>query len=131
MGSVKKTKPGMGKGKKKRKLDPNHPDFDSEEEYGNEAKDYSSSDEEEDEEEVPLKKQPTVQKQLPNEYLIKREATLISILKKSFKTRVIVFCNEKLQCSRLLALLTMFGFKAGECHGNMEQAERLSAVEQF
>jgi len=62
----------------------------------------------------------TVNKLPPNEYLIKREATLIAILKRSFKTRVIVFCNEKIQCTRLLALLTMYGFKVTECHGNME-----------
>ena len=72
-----------------------------------------------------------LQKAVPNEYLIKREATLISILNRTYKNRVIIFCNEKIQCTRLLALLSMFGFKAVECHGNMEQNERLEAVEQF
>lgn len=114
-------------------MDPDHPDFDSEEEYGNEVHDYVSSEEgdsEEGEEEVEEYKERgggkyEVKKSEVNEYLIKREATLISILKKSFKRRVIIFCNEKLQCSRLLSLLTMYGFRCQECHGNMEQDKRL------
>lgn len=113
------------KHKSKKKLDPDHPDFDSEEEYDNEVKEYVSSDEddeeaEEESEEINPNSGFTVKKVAPNEYLIKREATLISILKKSFKQRVIIFCNEKLQCTRLLILLTIFGFKAEECHGNMD-----------
>jgi len=71
-------------------------------------------------------------KQAPvNEYLVKREATLICLLQKSFKQRVIIFCNEKLQVSRLFALLTAFGFKAAEVQGNMTQADRLSSIESF
>ena len=31
----------------------------------------------------------------PDEYLIKRESTLLAILKRSFKNRVIIFANEK------------------------------------
>lgn len=64
------------------------------------------------EEEQKPKVQYQVKKIPPNEYLIKREATLIAILKRSFKKRVIIFCNEKLQCTRLLSLLTMYGFRA-------------------
>ena len=151
---AKRTQGPKGGKKKKKKLDPDHPDFDSEEEYGNEAKDYVSSEEEEsvddlmegaDEsaEEEPINRNRgggnrftgddgyTVKKVPPNEYLIKRESTLLAILKRSFKTRVIIFCNEKIQCTRLLALLTMYGFKAVECHGNMDQVQRLEAVEKF
>lgn len=105
-------------------------------------KEYVSSEEEEesdeqDEDDIERAKQMkkdaqfTVKRTAANEYLIKREATLIAILKRSFKSRVIIFCNEKIQCTRLLALLTMYGFKATECHGNMEQTERLQAVERF
>lgn len=53
-----------------------------------------------------------------DQYLAKREATLISILSKSFKSRVIIFANEKAQCTRLMALLTIFGLKAAEIHSN-------------
>ena len=54
-----------------------------------------------------------------NEHLIMREATLIALIKKSFRNRVIIFSNEKVQCTRLHALLTIYGFSAAECHGNM------------
>ena len=142
---------------KKQSLDPDHPDFDSEEEYGNEVKEYVSSSEEDDEEgeydqeddldgselvsddeeglggdsgKKPAAKPRTqveyaVKKTPPNEYLVKREATLISILKRSFKDRVIIFANEKIQCTRLNALLTIFGLKCAEVHGNLKQADRL------
>lgn len=63
--------------------------------------------------------------------MAKREATLIAILKRSFKSRVIIFANEKVQCTRLMALLTMFGFKAAEVHSNKTQQERLKAIELF
>lgn len=122
--------------RQKKKLDPDDPNFDSEEEYGNEAQSYHSDSEgsEEGEQEI-SENEPRVNYQVkkipPNEYLIKREATLIAILKRSFKKRVIIFCNEKLQCTRLLALLTMYGFRAQECHGNMDQQQRLQAVENF
>jgi len=66
-----------------------------------------------------------------DEYLIKREATLIALLKRSFKSRVIVFVNEKVQATRLMALMTMYGFKAAEVHGNLTQEDRLKSVEAF
>jgi superfamily II DNA/RNA helicase len=66
-----------------------------------------------------------------NEHLIMREATLIALIKKSFRHRVIIFSNEKVQCTRLHALLTIYGFTAAECHGNMTQPERLQSVEDF
>jgi ATP-dependent RNA helicase DDX27 len=137
-------------------LDPDHPDFDSEEEYGRESgsdsedeegvfyddgkndeelvsdddqvEEEESGDSEEDQEEEPkfeVKQAPV------NQYLIKREATLIALLQKTYQSRVIIFSNEKLQCTRLMALLAIFGFKAGEVHGNMAQSERLASVEQF
>lgn len=125
--------------KKKKKLDPDDPDFDSEEEYGNEEGGGSDEDGEEEgeesmsehEEEEKPKPDYVVRKAAPNEYLIKRESTLVAILQRSFKSRIIIFCNEKLQCSRLFALLTMYGFNACEAHGNMTQGERLQAVEKF
>ena len=124
-------------------------------EYGNEVKEYVSSSEEEDEEgesdqddeedgselvsddeqggaetKKPVHKprmqvEYAVKKTPPNEYLVKREATLLAILKRSFKERVIIFSNEKIQCTRLNALLTIFGLKCAEVHGNLKQADRL------
>ena len=71
------------------------------------------------------------QKTSADQHLAKREATLLAILKRSFKSRVIIFANEKAQCNRLMALLTMYGFKAAEVHSNKTQAERLKAIELF
>ena len=45
-------------------------------------------------------------------FLVRREATLLLLLLKSFGKRVIVFCNEKKQCNRLHTLFAMFGLKA-------------------
>lgn len=87
--------------------------------------------------ETPKKPQPRPEPQYEtklasqNEHLIMREATLIALIKKSFRNRVIIFSNEKVQCTRLHALLTIYGFSAAECHGNMSQAERLQSVEDF
>lgn len=67
----------------------------------------------------------------PDEYLIKRESTLLAILKRSFKNRAIIFANEKVQCTRLMALLTIFGFRAAEVHSGISQEERLKSIEQF
>ena len=150
------------KNKKKKRLDPDHPDFDSEEEYGNESddnpdersdseeegKDYYLDDgqdkddeddddmiDEEGEEEMvsmdgaeqdeePVKK-PRKEVELkakPNkvdEQLAKREATLIAILSKSFRHRVIIFSNHKAQCTRLAVLLTSYGLKVAEVHSNI------------
>lgn len=115
---VKRAKTASKQGKKRRKLDPDDPDFDSEAEYGDEAREYVSSSEDEEldsnqsEQEdadaatketeqqgggrQALKDSDFVIKEAPlDEYLIKREATLIALLKRSFKTRVIIFANEK------------------------------------
>ena len=102
---------------KRRKLDPDHPDFDSEEEYGGEQDDSEDSEEDDDhgeddyddeepeldsqddelvsDEETPRpikaekKERPetkyTVKQAPADEYLVKREATLISLLRRSFK----------------------------------------------
>jgi superfamily II DNA helicase RecQ len=136
-------------------LDPDHPNFDSEEEYGREDDEDSSEEEDEEMEEEDedmddeyvsdleaQPKKPKVKEDKPepeykintapiNEHLIKREATLIALLKRSYKSRVIIFSNEKVQCTRLAALLNIYGFKAAEVHGNMEQRDRLDSVEKF
>jgi superfamily II DNA/RNA helicase len=156
---VKRAKKPASQVKKRRKLDPDDPDFDSEAEYGDEAREYvSSSEEEEDDDDLSdasaevkhddkpaaaapaakgtarpgLSDKDFVVKDAPlDEYLIKREATLIALLKRSFKSRVIIFVNEKVQATRLMALMTMYGFKAAEVHGNLSQEERLKSVEAF
>ena len=55
----------------------------------------------------------------PDPYLIRREATLLNLVLKSFKKRVIVFFNEKVQCHRMLLLFKIFKLKAVEVNGNL------------
>ena len=156
---VKRAKKPADQVKKRRKLDPDDPDFDSEAEYGDEAREYVSSSEEEGDDddlsdgpgaakqekkpevvEAPAKgtgrpgltdKDFVVRDAPLDEYLIKREATLIALLKRSFRSRVIIFVNEKVQATRVMALMTMYGFKAAEVHGNLTQEDRLKSVEAF
>jgi len=93
--------------------------------------DQDVAEEDDDESESEKEVKFTVKQAPVNEYLLKREATLICLLKKSFKSRVIIFCNEKLQVTRLMSLLSIFGFNAAEVQGNMTQDDRLQAVEAF
>lgn len=66
------------------------------------------------------KKKEIVIKEVPADpYLIRREATLLTLVLKSFKKRVIVFFNEKVQCHRMLVLFKIFGLKAAEVQGNL------------
>ena len=55
----------------------------------------------------------------PDPYLIRREATLLNLVLKSFKKRVIVFFNEKVQCHRMLLLFKIFKLNAVEVNGNL------------
>ena len=64
-------------------------------------------------------------------FLVRREATLLLLALKSFGQRAIIFCNEKKQCNRLHTLFTMFGLKAVQVQGNMNQLDRMEAVEKF
>lgn len=64
-----------------------------------------------------------------DEQLAKREASLLTILSKSFRHRVIIFCNHKAQCTRLAILLSSYGMKVAEVHSNITQAERMRSVE--
>jgi len=112
-------------------------DIDGDDEGSEEGENELVSDEEEEvKAPEPVKKQKVemeykVTKAPANEFLIKREATLITILKKSFKERTIIFSNEKIQCTRLMALLTIYGLKCAEVHGNLKQEDRLKAVHDF
>jgi superfamily II DNA/RNA helicase len=43
--------------------------------------------------------------------IIRREATVIELVKKLGMNRVIIFFNEKKECERMLTLFTIYGFK--------------------
>jgi ATP-dependent RNA helicase DDX27 len=62
---------------------------------------------------------------------VRREATLLALVKRAFHQRVIVFFNEKKQCQRAHILFAIFGLKSAEVHGNMSQTERMAAIEKF
>ncbi|CDW79227.1 rna helicase [Stylonychia lemnae] len=64
-------------------------------------------------------------------YLIRREATLLNLVKKHFKQRVIIFFNEKAQCHRMMILFRIYGLDATEVHGNLTQQERMQNIELF
>jgi ATP-dependent RNA helicase DDX27 len=47
-----------------------------------------------------------------DEVLIKREATLLELIKKLGMNKVIIFCNEKKECERMLTLFLIYGLRA-------------------
>jgi superfamily II DNA or RNA helicase len=64
-------------------------------------------------------------------FMVRREATLLQLVRRQFNQRCIIFFNEKLQCSRAHVLFAVFGLKSVECHGNMSQTLRMEAIEKF
>lgn len=64
-------------------------------------------------------------------FLVRREATLLTLVKRGFRERCIVFFNEKKQCQRAHILFAVFGLRSAEIHGNMSQTERMEAIEKF
>ncbi len=66
-----------------------------------------------------------------DEVLIKREATLLELVKKLNMSKIIVFFNEKKQCEKLTTLFAVFGLKAAQVQGNLTQSERMEAIEKF
>lgn len=60
-----------------------------------------------------------------------REAILAALLKRSFKSHVIVFCGTKKATHRLMLVLGLLGVKCAELHGNLTQRQRLEALEAF
>lgn len=54
-----------------------------------------------------------------------REAIVLSLCKRTFKSRVIIFCKSKSLAHRTTLVLGLAGLKAGELHGNLTQAQRL------
>lgn len=62
---------------------------------------------------------------------IKREAMLLSLLTRTFQSRVICFFDTKADAHRLMIIAGLCGVKASELHGNLTQVQRLEALEQF
>ncbi|KRX13772.1 putative ATP-dependent RNA helicase DDX27 [Trichinella nelsoni] len=60
-----------------------------------------------------------------------REASLAALLKRSFTSKVLLFAGTKEVCHRLRLLLGLLGIRVAELHGNLSQAQRIDALEQF
>ncbi len=58
------------------------------------------------------KKPRTRRTEVVDEVLLKREATLLELVRKLGMNKVIVFFNEKKQVERMITLFLMYGFKA-------------------
>jgi len=60
-----------------------------------------------------------------------REAICAALVSRSFISNVLVFTQTKKQCHRMNILLGLMGIKAGELHGNLNQANRLANLNKF
>jgi len=60
-----------------------------------------------------------------------REAILVSLITRSFKEQVIVFCPTKKLAHRLTIVLGLAGVDCGELHGDLTQQQRLDALNAF
>jgi len=60
-----------------------------------------------------------------------REAILLALCRRSFKSKAIIFFREKKQAHRIAILFGFCGLKAAELHGNLTQLQRLESLEKF
>mmetsp|Transcript_84479 Transcript_84479/g.219953 ORF Transcript_84479/g.219953 Transcript_84479/m.219953 type:complete len:712 (-) Transcript_84479:61-2196(-) len=65
----------------------------------------------------------------PSEEL--REAVLLSLVMRSYKGKVIVFCSTKDSAHRLAIVFGLCGLSFAEIHGNLQQIERVQALTRF
>eukprot|EP00980_Cylindrotheca_fusiformis_P029441 scaffold23476_cov125-Cylindrotheca_fusiformis.AAC.9 len=62
---------------------------------------------------------------------INREGMLLALLTRTFCSQTIVFFDTKAKAHRMMILCGLCGIKCAELHGNLSQAQRLEALEQF
>jgi ATP-dependent RNA helicase DDX27 len=62
---------------------------------------------------------------------IHREAIVLSLCRRTFKSQTIIFMPSKNQCHRLAIIFGLTNFKAAELHGNLTQAQRIEALDVF
>uniref|UniRef100_A0A7S1TB49 ATP-dependent RNA helicase n=1 Tax=Compsopogon caeruleus TaxID=31354 RepID=A0A7S1TB49_9RHOD len=60
-----------------------------------------------------------------------KDAVLLSLCSRSFRSKTIVFFGQKHVAHRFMLLFGLAELKAAELHGNMTQGQRLEALEQF
>ncbi|KAK2424872.1 DEAD-box ATP-dependent RNA helicase [Trifolium repens] len=62
---------------------------------------------------------------------VNQEAVLLAMCSKTFTSKVIIFSGTKQAAHRLRIIFGLAGLKAAEFHGNLTQAQRLDALDQF
>jgi ATP-dependent RNA helicase DDX27 len=60
-----------------------------------------------------------------------REAYLLTLCTRTYKSKVIVFYQQKKTAHRLKIIFGLAGLNAAELHGNLTQAQRLESLEKF
>jgi len=60
-----------------------------------------------------------------------KEAILLAICSRSFKSQVIIFCAQKKTAHRIKLIFGLTDLKASELHGNLSQTQRLEALDKF
>lgn len=60
-----------------------------------------------------------------------KDAVLLSLVTRTFKTRAIIFFRQKITAHRFKIIFGLTKLKAAELHGNLTQAQRLAALDSF
>jgi len=61
----------------------------------------------------------------------RREAMVLSLCSRTYKDRVMIFCPTKIKAHKLKIIFALCELKAAELHGNLTQAQRMSALQSF
>eukprot|EP00978_Attheya_sp_CCMP212_P021306 scaffold62017_cov51-Attheya_sp.AAC.8 len=67
----------------------------------------------------------------PSNEGVPREAMLLAMLTRTFKSKSIVFIDTKVGAHRLMIIAGLCGIQCAELHGNLTQIQRLTALEKF
>jgi len=60
-----------------------------------------------------------------------KEAILLSLCQRTFKSKAIIFCTHKRTAHRLKIIFSLAGLNAVELHGDLTQEQRFDSLEQF
>ncbi|KAG2766555.1 hypothetical protein JG687_00010210 [Phytophthora cactorum] len=60
-----------------------------------------------------------------------REAILLALCTRTFRSNTIVFMETKSHAHRMMIIFGLAGIKAAELHGNLQQRDRLEALQKF
>jgi len=60
-----------------------------------------------------------------------REAVLMSLCERNYRSNVIIFCKTKRDAHRLAIIFGLCGLKFAEIHGNLLQVDRMKSLQRF